>query len=174
MTLRYWNSLLCSVSMNPKRHRPTHVIAHIPRLTDMPKTESWTLLTAARQLPRRNSASTNTKHVVGHLAFCCRRGWVKGPARSELSHVRSPASTTHGASLAPSSPFPDASLLPLVRSVARIYRLNALQPVLLWEMSKSVLDMSLKSDTTFLTQNDLMDYSLLCGVERGSQQLVVG
>lgn len=53
-------------------------------------------------------------------------------------------------------------------------RLNALQPILLWEMSKSVLDMSLKSDTTFLTASDLMDYSLLCGVERGTQQVVVG
>ena len=59
-------------------------------------------------------------------------------------------------------------------SLDSVCRLNALQPVLLWEMSKSVLDMSLKSDTTFLTNSDLMDYSLLCGVEKGTQQLVVG
>jgi hypothetical protein len=52
--------------------------------------------------------------------------------------------------------------------------MNGLKPVLLWELSKSVLDMSIVGDTSFLAKHDLMDYSLLCGVEKGSKRLVVG
>ena len=51
-----------------------------------------------------------------------------------------------------------------------------MKPVLMWELSKSVLNISLRSDTSFLAKSSIMDYSLLCGVDNstGAQQLVVG
>ena len=50
----------------------------------------------------------------------------------------------------------------------------ATDPVLVREAGKRRLEEAVYNDTAFLTSLGVMDYSLLCGVDRGNGELVVG
>ena len=43
-----------------------------------------------------------------------------------------------------------------------------------WDFSKETLVMSLKNDTSWLNTNQLVDYSLLCGMDMSTNELVMG